>query len=608
MTRPQLSLALAVIGAAAFLNACGGGNNNGMSASGAAWTVSISQTGSFAPNGVGQYSISISNTGSAPASGPVAVADSLPGMVTASSIFGPGWTCSIGDKVSCSRADSLPAGSSYPAIALIANISQSAAGTITNNATVSGGGAAAAQTGSLQTTIEPITAGKIQHVVILFQESRTPDNLFQDATLIGRGADIRNYGYATNGAQVMLAPTSLATTYTLSNNHSAFIGSCAWAGTGCLMNGADHVTCDGTGCPAEAAYQFVQDAVVQPYYTMAETYAFGDRMFQTNQGPSFPAHQYIISGTSSVCVPGAACPILPNLDPTTSTYFVADDPSSNSRADGTFWAGCLAPPNSIVDLIDTSQVFPNSNYSQILGPECFEHPTLPDTLDAYGLSWKYYASDEGSTTNSPNTIAHMCQPTGDPDSTTCGGPDWTGSHPKVVIEGSGAQVVTDIQNGQLAAVTWVIPAPENSDRPGNQDNGPSWVASVVNAIGESPLWQNTAIIVTWDGWGGWYDHVPPPVRTSSPFANSNAYGMRVPMIFISPYAKPQYLSHQYNDFGSILRFVEEIFSLPPVNPQVGYADSYALGDLSDFYDLSQSPLSFTPIPSEKPAKVFVNSK
>ncbi|MGC2247813.1 MAG: alkaline phosphatase family protein, partial [Terriglobales bacterium] len=498
MIRLQLSLAfLAVIGAA-FLTGCGGAGNNSMS--GAAWTVFISKTGNFAPNGVGQYSIIISNSGSAATSGPVAVSDVLPGLVTASSIFGPGWTCKADNQSSCSRADSLAPANSYPAITLIVNISQSAAGTITNNVMVSGAGAGN-QSGFLQTMIGSITAGKIQHVVILFQENRTPDNLFQDAMLIDRGADIQNFGYTTNGAQVMLSPTSLATTYTLANDHSAFLGSCAWTGAGCTMNGADQVACSGDGCPADAAYQYVQDESVQPYYSMAETYAFGDRMFQTNQGPSFPAHQYILSGTSAVCVPGAVCPILPDLEYTTSTYFAADDPSSDSRDDGSLWAGCLAPPNSLVDLIDTSQAFPNSNYWQILGPECFEHPTLPDVLDAYGFSWKYYAAQEGSTGTSPNVIAHMCQPTGNPDSSNCGGPDWTGSDPKIVIEGNGAQVVTDIQNGQLAAVTWVIPAAENSDQPGNQDNGPSWVASVVNAIGDSPFWSNTAIIVTWDSWG-----------------------------------------------------------------------------------------------------------
>ena len=607
MIRLHHSLALfSIFTVAAFLTGCGGSSNHPMS--GATWSVSVSQTGSFVSSGVAQYSITVSNSGTAATSGVVAVTDSLPGLLTASSIFGPGWTCAAGDQISCTRNDSLAAGSAYPPITLIANISPTAAGTLTNNVMVSGGNAAS-QSGYLQTSVASNPSATIQHIVILVQENRTPDNLFQDATLIQRGADIQTYGYSSSGSKVPLTPTSLATTYTLANTHATFLGSCAWVGAACEMNGADQVACSGTGCPASnVAYQYVQDAAVQPYYTMAETYAFGDRMFQTNQGPGFPAHQYIISGASGVCVSGAICPTLENLAPSTSNYFVSDNPSLNARADGTFWAGCLAPPNSMLDLIDTSQAFPNSNFWQLPGPECFEHPTLTDALDADGLSWKYYAAEEGSVSTAPNAIAHMCQPTGDPDSNTCGGPDWTGANPKVVIEGTGSQVVTDIQNGQLAAVTWVIPAAQNSDHPGDQDNGPSWVASIVNAIGQSPFWQNTAIIVTWDNWGGWYDHVPPPVRASSPFANSNAYGLRVPLIFISPYAKPQYVSHQYNDFGSVLRFVEETFQLPQVNPKVGYADTFALGDLSDLYDLSQTPLPFTPIPSEKDAGVFINSK
>lgn len=607
MIRLPLSLKLfPLVIVAAFLSGCGSSSSN--APSGAAWSISLAQTGSFAPNGVGQYVITVSNSGSIPSRGTVSVGDILPGLLTPTSIFGPGWNCIGGEQVACTRADSLPAGDSYPTITLVTNVSPAASGTITNNATVSGGGAGS-QTGSLQTVIGSTPASTIQHVVILFQEGRTPDNLFQDETLIGRGADIQNYGYTSNGAKVSLAPTSLATGYVLANNHSSFLGSCAWVGFACAMDGADHVTCSGSGCPAtNAAYQYVQDASVQPYYAMAETYAFADRMFQTNQGPTFPAHQYIISGTSAVCVPGALCPILANLAPSTSSYFGADNPSSNSRDDGTFWGGCLAPPGSILNLIDTSQAFPNSNYWQILGPECFEHPTLTDALDSKAVSWRYYAATAGSPATAPNAIAHMCQPTGDPNSSSCGGPDWTASDPKVVIEGSGAQVVTDIQNGKLAAVTWVIPADQNSDQPGDQGDGPSWVASVVNTIGESQFWPNTAIIVTWDNWGGWYDHVPPPVRSSSPFANSNTYGLRVPLIFISPYAKPQHVSHQYNDFGSVLRFIEQVFSLPQVNPTVGYADSYALGDLSDFYDLSQVPLTFSPIASEKGTKYFLDRK
>ncbi|MFY9673575.1 MAG: alkaline phosphatase family protein [Terriglobales bacterium] len=598
MNRLKFGLALFLsMVAASILSGCGSSNSSARGAS-AAWTVSISQTGSFAPTGVGQYSVIVSNTGNAATTGPANVTETLPSVLAISSVGGTGWTCKVGTPVTCTRSDTLAAGASYPLIFLSVNVSQLASGTIDNSITASGGGAESAS-GNLQTQIGAILAGKIQHVVILVQDGRTPDNLFQDATLIGRGADIQNYGYTSGGEKVMLASTPLATTYSLANGHSTFLGSCNWVGTSCEMNGADYVQCSGTGCPADnAAYQFVQDASIQPYYTMAETYAFGDRMFQSNEGSSFPSHQYLISGASAVCVPGAQCPILANLASSTSTYFVSDDPSLNARSDGSFWSGCLAPPSSILNLIDTSQAFPNSSYSELIGPECFEHPTLTDVLDANGLSWKYYAADAGSPATAPNAIAHMCQPTGDPNSNSCGGPDWTGANPKVVIEGTSAQIVNDIQGGNLDAVTWVIPSDDNSDQPGTGDGGPAWVTSIVNAIGESSFWSNTAIIVTWGNWGGWYDHVAPLVRTTAPYANSNTYGLRVPLIFISPYAKAQYVSHQYNDFGSILRFVEEMYSLAQVDAKVGYADTYALGDLSDFYDLTQAPLAFTPIGSD----------
>jgi phospholipase C len=176
-----------------------------------------------------------------------------------------------------------------------------------------------------------------------------------------------------------------------------------------------------------------------------------------------------------------------------------------------------------------------------------------------------------------------------------------------VLEGSGAQIITDITSGQLAAVSWVIPNGKSSDHAGDNDGtGPSWVAAIVNAIGQSQYWQNTAIIVTWDDWGGWYDHQPPPS-----IRDSYEYGLRVPLIVISPYAKQAYISHQVNDFGSILRFIEEVFSLQDIdytNPSAPYADSYALGDLSDCFDFNQTPLGFTPIPAAKGADYFLNDK
>ena len=85
------------------------------------------------------------------------------------------------------------------------------------------------------------------------------------------------------------------------------------------------------------------------------------------------------------------------------------------------------------------------------------------------------------------------------------------------------------------------------------DKGPSWVASVVNAIGESSYWDSTAIVVLWDDWGGWYDNAKPPQL------DYRGLGFRVPCLIISPYAKEGYVDRTQYEFASILRFIEQVY-------------------------------------------------
>jgi phospholipase C len=156
-------------------------------------------------------------------------------------------------------------------------------------------------------------------------------------------------------------------------------------------------------------------------------------------------------------------------------------------------------------------------------------------------------------------------------------------------------VLTDIATGQLPQVTWVIPDGRASDHAlQNDGSGPSWVASIVNAIGSSSYWSTTAILITWDDWGGWYDHVAPKIL------NSYEYGFRVPLIVISPYVKKGYVSHITHDFGSLLHFTEVTFRLPTL----GYADSLA-DDLSDCFDFGQTPTSFQPFVAKFDASYFL---
>jgi phospholipase C len=431
-------------------------------------------------------------------------------------------------------------------------------------------------------TVPPPTS-QIQHVVIIFQENRTPDNLFQDPVLIKNGADIQNYGVNSTGQTIALSPINLGTVgsnpqnYDLSHAHSAFVQMCDLnKSTGvCAMNGADEIqiSCQpgAIDCPpANPQFMYVKPADVQPYFQMAEQYAFADRMFQTNQGPSFPAHQFIISGTSA---PTA-----------TSSLFAAE----NMEKVGS--AGCAAPPDQLVALIDPTGVESGMSYP------CFEHPTLTDLLDAANVTWRYYAPSAGSIWTGPNAIQHMCGPNATPpNATACAGPDWTGSSPKVVLNQtqSNAQIMSDIASNQLAQVSWVIPDGADSDHASSNDGcGPSWVTSIVNAIGNSQYWSNTVILITWDDWGGWYDHVAPTVvDNGSSWGSGYVYGFRVPMVVISPFTKRSYISHVTHDFGSILKFIESTFDLP----SLGYADE-AADDLSDCLNLSQAATQFQTIP------------
>jgi phospholipase C len=456
----------------------------------------------------------------------------------------------------------------------------SAAGLLIGLNGCGGGGSANATPGT------PTASQKIQHVVVIFQENRTPDNLFHDPKLISAGADIASSGMDSQGNQLALTPVSLVTAYDLSHKHDAF----EEMYDGGKMDGADKIAtfCGLTpppNCvPPNPQFQYVDNSTgeLQPYFDLAETYTFGDRMFQTNQGPSYPAHQFIVSGTS-VPSPG-------------SSFFVAENPIG--PADAVQHTGCTAPANETVALIDSSGVEitdrNDSRYAQYNIYPCLDHPTLTDLLDSHNLSWRYYTPTEGSLWTAPTAIEHICVPNA--SKTACTGADWTS---KVIL--NPPQVLTDISANQLPSVSWIIPDAKESDHAMiNDGSGPSWVASIVNAIGSSQYWSNTAIIIAWDDWGGWYDHVPPPS-----IVNSYEYGFRVPLIVVSPYAKSAHISHQVHDFGSILKFIETVFNLPTVAP--GYADTRA-DDLSDCFDFGQTPLAFHTIAAKYGATHFLEDR
>lgn len=455
------------------------------------------------------------------------------------------------------------------------------------------------------------TAAVVQNVVIIFQENRTPDNLFYglcippygSASACGAPAtstqfEIQTSNWANNqvtGGVTQPQALDLGTTgelgnfdnYDLGHTHTAFLDLCDLnTGTNtCAMDGAALVatscTTGAMNCPppANPEFYYVYPEDVAPYLTMAQTYTFADHMFQTNEGPSFPAHQFIFGGTS---------------EPSTGSVDFVSENVLPDNAD----AGCLALPTTTDKLISPTGV--ETTLDNTTGQLCNDHATLSDSLDTAGVSWRYYAPSAGSIWTAPSAIQHMCVPSpAAPNATECSGPDYTDLNPKVVLNQTelNGQILTDITGGTLQQVSWVIPTGNDSDHAkGNAGCGPSWITEIVNDIGNSPTyWQNTVIIIAWDDWGGWYDHVPPPkvVNDGTSWGSGYVYGFRVPMIVISPYTKKAYISKTPHDFGSILKFIENTYNLP----SLGTADANALdgpNSLSDIFQFTSAPTAFTP--------------
>ncbi|HEU5479799.1 MAG TPA: alkaline phosphatase family protein, partial [Candidatus Tumulicola sp.] len=217
---------------------------------------------------------------------------------------------------------------------------------------------------------------------------------------------------------------------------------------------------------------------------------------------------------------------------------------------------------------------------------CFDNKTLGDELDAAGLSWRYYTSalspfSDGTLWNAYQAISHIYN-----------GPDW-----KKDVKSPQTRIFDDVKNGKLPAVAWVTPTCRNSDHAACESNhGPQWVTSLVNAIGQSPYWNSTAIFIMWDDYGGWYDHVPPPLE------DFDGLGVRVPLLIVSPYAKTGYVSHVQYEHGSILKFIEDQFGLP----RLAATDSRANSPAQDCFNFNQSPRRFTPLPTALGPRYFEN--
>jgi phospholipase C len=422
----------------------------------------------------------------------------------------------------------------------------------TNSSGVAPTSLALSSASSRSANATPLSA-YIKHVVIIVQENRSFDNLFHGFP----GADTAVHGATHTGARVLLHATTLQGT---DIGHYWTNAIADWDNG--KMDGFDLNPLN-TGLQAGTyPYAYVKRQLVAPYWAMATRYVLADRMFPSMFGPSFTAHLDLIAGTT-------------NLSPSEAE---ADEPDARP------W-GCDAPAGTT-----TSVIGPRRIEFRGAGPfPCFtQFRTLADTLDTFHVSWRYYAppviaGSTGEIWSEFDAIRNVRY-----------GPDWERN-----VVSPETRVLRDAAKGTLPSVAWVVPDATDSDHVGLGSDGPSWVAAVVNAIGAGPNWKHTAIVVVWDDWGGWYDSVPPPQR------DFRGLGIRVGCLIVSPYAKSHYVSHTTYEFGSILKFVEQVFGLPPLGTLAdGYTDARA-HTLTDSFDFKKPPRAFRRIPAPIPGSYFL---
>jgi len=376
------------------------------------------------------------------------------------------------------------------------------------------------------------TATPIKHVVFLIKENRTFDHMFGTFPR-ANGVSV---GMLNGQPRTLVRGTDGRTDGDIPHCYNCSI--VAW----------NQGEMDGflQGEHGEWAYTQLHQDQLPNYWHWAQNNVLFDNFFASAHGPSFPNHLYSIAATSG----GAH-----------------DNPRRTpSLTHGSNTFGCDAPPEQLVEVEDSE-----GNIKKV--PPCFDFLTEGDLLNRADIPWAQYAASEDQKGYIWSAYSAIRRYREDPER-------WQ-RHMFPVDD-----VVDDIKAGLLPPVTWITPRFELSEHPEyNFCHGENWSTKVIDAIMRSPMWESTAIFLTWDDYGGFYDHVPPPQ------VDGFGFGIRVPMIVISPYARQGEISGELGEFSSVLRFIEDNWGLR----QLTERDRDATPMLSAF-DFSQDPRPPDPLP------------
>lgn len=390
------------------------------------------------------------------------------------------------------------------------------------------------------------TRTPLKHVIVIVMENRSFDNMFHGFP----GADSANFGRVHTGQSIPLIAAPYEGNCDPDHSHEAWLKDY----NGGRMNGFDTAPASCVGpvasngaTPATYPYGYLPLAEVAPYWNLAAQFGVADRMFASQSGPSYPGHMYIVAGTSGN---------------------QTDDPS-----DPLVW-GCDAKAGTTVPYLGSNGQIAGTQF-----PCLYTQPTMGNLLDRYHIPWAYY-SNNLSYTATGQEYDISTQPY-DAFSLIRNTSDWQSN---VIAKQGVAREFADIEDGTLPPVSWFNPPVIASDHPQATTNfGPDYVAAIANALMTSPAgyWNDTALFVTWDDPGGWYDHVAPPQL------DRNGLGFRVPLIVVSKYAKRNYVSHYRHEYASLLKFIEFNWGLPSLQTTDSRADT--LLDMFAFASPSTRP-------------------
>jgi len=379
-------------------------------------------------------------------------------------------------------------------------------------------------------------SGRIDHVIFIVKENHSFDNYFGAFP----GADGGRAGQTSTGE---FLPLSEAPDQVIPDiEHSAAAAYLAYdggrmdrfdRGNGAVTLGVDN------------AYTQMTARDIPNYWAYARRFTLDDHFFSTVMGPTFPNHLMMVAAQAG-----------------NSTSNVAN---AGGLRKGGPW-GCDSAPGAYVTTLSGHGV-PGTAFP------CFDFATLADRLNSHHIDWRYYApqlGQPGYIWSTFDAIRHIRY-----------GSQWdTNVRPWRQFE-------TDVAHGRLAAVTWLVTDTSHSEHPpASTCLGENTTVSEINAVMRSRFWTSTAIVVTWDDYGGFYDHVAPPQR------DRLGLGPRVPTLVISPYARRGAVDHTAYDFTSLLRFAEQRFGLRSLTTRD--AQGPAMAASFDFSAAPSSPLVLRP--------------